>query len=237
MNLTHSALFFDDRIPERYFERIYSEHKDGEFPASIGAYRCRKFAWDYMNYKHKGNLGVLNEWDYPELFSEYQIGNIDRCRDWKKYYDSLDYDKVTKYYLFKRKHFLQKKLLDSISIDTKSNSIEEFYNFYEKSADSLKGELLYIGYKFTIKSNSVPFDAWIVMETRDNDDKKIAYKSIYLNDLKLKYDGTKDNFINGFYINKISLNTKKIISYLWNIDKKPYNIEGKCYLYKVITDF
>ncbi|MFA4851519.1 MAG: hypothetical protein WC599_03270 [Bacteroidales bacterium] len=237
MNLTHSALYYDDRIPKRYFEKIYSEHKDGEFPASIGAYRCRHFSWDYMNYRHKGNLGVINEWDYPEIFSEFQICDINKCKDWKKYYDGIDYDDVTKYYLLKRKHFLEKKLIDKKSADANGEISGEFYNVYEQTIDSLTGNLLYIGYKLTINSDAAPFNSRIVTEIRDEKDQKIIYKSINLNGLKLNYDGTLNNFINGFYINKLPANAHKIISYIWDIDKKPYSVKGSCYLYKVITDY
>ena len=237
INLTHSAMYYDDRVPKRYFEKIFSEHKDGEFPASIGAYRCRHFTWDYMNYRHKGNLGVINEWDYPELFSEFQIGKYSDFPKWKKYYDSLDYDETTKYYLLKRKNFLEKKLIFRKNINTDSEISDEFVNLIEKNVDSLKGSLLYIGYKLTINTAEVPFDTWIVTEVRNKEDKSIVYKFIKLNCLKLHYDGSENNFINGLYINKLPEDADKIISYVWNVNKKTYSLSGDLYVYKVAVDY
>ena len=236
MNLTHCTLFYNDLIPKRYFKKIYSEHKEGEFPASIGAYPLRQFLWDYMNYRHKGNIGIIDQWDYPEIFSEYQIGYINACNKWKTYYDSIDYDDALKYFLLKRKHFLEKKLIDTKNIDAKSEISDEFYGFYDKKIDSLEGNLLYIGYKFTVGSDAAPFISNIVLEVSDEKGQNILYRAINLNWLRLNYDGTLNNFINGLYI-KLPANAYKISSYLWDINKKPFNIKGNCYIYKVITDY
>lgn len=237
MNLTHSALFYTERIPKSYFEKIYSEHQKGEFPPSVGAYRCCKFTWDYYNYRHKGTMGALNETDYPDLFSEYQIGNFSENPLWRKYYDSLGFDEATSYHLLKRKHFLKKNLIFQNSAGTKDEFSEEFFNLIELKADSLTGKLLYVGFKFTIKSDEVPFDTWIVTDVADKNNKSLIYKFIKLNCMKLNYDGSTNNFINGYYLNKLPGDAFKITSYVWNIHKKPYSLNGECFIYNAATDY
>jgi len=175
----------------------------------------------------------VHYWNFPSTDEEYQIAGAHEIPEWKMHYDSIDYDKPTGLFLLKRKTAYERILLDSLAVSTPATFNGEYFNLVEAKAGSLRGKMLYMGYRLTFASAATPFNTRIVIDIGDNNGKSLAYEYISLNWLKLHYTGDGQNFINGMLIHQIPPQAATIKSYIWNLDKTDYTMKGKIYLFEM----
>jgi len=124
-------------------------------------------------------------------------------------------------------------LLDSVSILSKPEYSEEFFDLCKYKTDSLVGKTLYLGYKLTLSTTEIPFNTNVVIDISDNNGKPLVYQYICLNWLKLHYSGESQNFFNGMLIHKIPPEAATFKSYLWNLHKVPFSVKGSLYLFQL----
>jgi hypothetical protein len=232
-NLGRCNIYLLDRFPQRFFDTVYNHYKPEEFPATIGGNCTKLICWNYYNYRKDGSQSTVQDWNFPSNDEDYQIvmpHDIDR---WKTYYDSLDIDKYSGLLLLKKKQPYLRSLIDSILVSSNFSNTEEYFNLFETKTDSLNGKTLYLGYKLNISSCVAPFNAHIIIDVQDKNGKGLYYQNIRLNWLKLHYAGDKINFINGMLIHKLPPEAASLKSYIWNIDKAPYEVSGNLYLYEL----
>jgi hypothetical protein len=222
VNLSHVS-FENERIHDRFYQRIQSDHPVNGYPPTIGGYRGREMQWAYLNFRHGGTAGIVQYSDYPGILADYQIADIIENPSWRDMYDSLDYDHQTGFYLLKRKTPAARIPISSFMISNVSTS-EEYISFGQGAADTLRGKQLYAGYRLSIKSPVKPLRAWIVFTAFDKDRKTLCYERIPLDWLRTEWKGENDDLVTGIFIPPIPDQADRFVTYLWNIDKKPLEI-------------
>ncbi len=233
LNFSRCNIYVEDRFPQRFFDRVSSAHRPGDFPATVGGNSVKLFCWTYFNYRSGGTQSAVHFWNFPSTEEEYQIVRTDEIPAWKNSYDSIDYDKYSGLLLLQRKTAYTRVLLDSLSVFTPTEITGEYFDLYSFKADSLRGKTLYVGYKLTFSTAVAPFNTRVVIDVADKDGKSLAYEYISLNWLKLHYEGNSTNFINGMLIHKLPPEAVSIKSYIWNLEKATYSVKGNVYLFKL----
>ncbi|MDD5507683.1 MAG: hypothetical protein PHD25_05050 [Bacteroidales bacterium] len=224
MNVNFSHVSFEnERIPERFYQRVRSDQPVNGYPATIGGYRGREMQWAYQNFRHGGPAGIIQYSDYPGTIADYQIAGITENPDWLNTYDSLDYDPQTGFYLFKRKTPALRLPVSSFQISNVSTS-EEFISFAQGSADTLKGKSLYAGYRLSIISSAKPLRAWIVFTAFDKDRATLCYERIPLDWQRTAWKAENSDVVSGLFIALLPDSAHTFVTYLWNIEKKPLEI-------------
>ncbi|MEI6694691.1 MAG: hypothetical protein WCO13_01380 [Bacteroidota bacterium] len=226
-NLSHIAVYKEDRVPYRFYEKIKEKSSATPEIVTLGSYFGRTLVLAYQNYLSKGNIGKSHDTDYPSIVADFQVVKTEEFAKWKLYYNTIDYDKVSGYHLLERKHKLNRKLITEIQVNpTNGNTADEFFNFSSGSIDTLKNSSLFFEYTMDIESQAKPFEAWIVVSVTDSLDEKTAYEYIPLNWFQTEWKTASTHFHNGQLLTNISPSSKKYITYLWNINKVPFSIKN-----------
>ncbi len=232
-NFGRSNIYLQDRFPQRFFDAVYAQHAQGEFPASVGGNSVKLFCWTFFNYRKDGSLGPVHFWNNPSHDEEFQIVMPDEIPSWRTYYDSIDCDKYSGLLLLKRKIAYHKHLLKVDDVAAATKKPQEYLNLTETDVDSLAGKTLYMGYKLSINTAAAPFNARVVIDICDSNGKSLTYEYISLNWLKLHYQSPDINFLNGMLIPKLPPEAAKIKTYIWNLSKVPFSVKGKVFLFEM----
>ena len=237
LNLTHSSLWSDERIPKDFYNKVLDNSNQKNDPNTIGGYHMRVLCWAYLNFRNGGELNQIQSSNYPEYISDYQVIESKEGEEWNDYYESLSYDPISKLSLLKRRSFLKSEKLDSVFILSSGETDQEYYNFYVGKTDKLYSKTLLFNIDMTLNSDEYPFEAWIVAQVKDKDNKGLEYEYIALNWKKASWNSQKGNFRGSMIIYNLPEESVEIVLYLWNINKKKYLAENiKCSINQLLLE-
>lgn len=238
------SLNFDGaRHSDELYEFVEEIEHDFKFPLTISSRGFQQMAFCYSNYRYDKNLSSPSFVNFPQLeadliFKEPRdyVPQIDSIY---MLYDSVYYDKYIDMTCFKRKQFLSRNLIHEVEIPPIENTNTEYFNFMKIESDSLNGDAIFLGVEMTLKADHKPFRSRIVVAVdREEDPRNLHYDYVELDWLNYSYDGEQNNVVQGALINRIPQEGEIVAIYLWNPDKTTFSIrEGKCYLYRLDTDF
>lgn len=224
-NLTHIAVYREDRVPYRFYKELREKSDAMHEVATLGSYRARILVLAYQNYVDKGNVALTHSTDYPSLVPDFQIVKTDEYASWNFYYNAIDFDKVSGYHLLERKHKLKRHIISEIdTISTHGEISNEFFNLAGGTIDTLIQNPLFFEYTMDIESPVTPFVAWIVVGVADSAGKATAYEYIPFNWFKPEWKGKTNHFHNGQLVTNLPAGTQKYLTYIWNLNKVPFSI-------------
>ncbi len=226
-NFTHIAVYKEDRVPYRFYNKIKEKSENMAEVASLGSYFGRTLVLAYQNYINKANVGKSHDSDYPSLIPDFQVVKTEDFPIWNLYYNSIDYDKVSGYRLLERKEKLCRKLIfEKQQISSKGKISDEYFNLSEGNIDTLIDKPLFFEYDMDIESETAPFEAWVVVSVSDSAGNTKAYEYIPLNWIKPKWDNENKHFHNGQLVCNLPATSQKYVTYIWNINKVSYSISN-----------
>lgn len=224
-NLTHIAVYKEDRVPVRFYEKLREKSESMPEVATLGSYKGRILVMAYHNYLNNGNVGISHITDYPSLVPDFQVVKPGEFAAWNLYYNSIDYDKVSGYHLLERKNKLQRHTISEVKvIPTNGYFSGEYFNLAKGTIDTLINKPLFFEYSMDIESPAAPFVAWIVVGVADSANKSTAYEYIPLNWIKPAWKGESKHYHNGQLVTNLPATSKTYITYIWNINKVPFSI-------------
>lgn len=226
INLTYQTYidFIEQRIPPRYITTILEDGRKNNYKPLVAGYHMRHFVYAYYNFKNGGELNHFYEYGYPGRIGDFQIVDTSESPIFRKEYDVVDYDEITKYSLIKRKKSTLKKELFISPFNSSEGSInQEYFDLFrnENLADSLKEKAVLLTFNFHIKSSEKPLKVRLVIELSDESGKKLYYDYFPLDWTKTEWDG---DFKYQMPIHNIPQETKRIVVYLWNRSKKEFEV-------------
>jgi len=226
-NLTHIIVYREDRVPNRFYEKIRKKAESMPEVATLGSYKQRILVLAYQNYLNNGNVGISHVTDYPSLVPDFLVVNTFHLATLNLYYNSIDYDKVSEYHLLERKHKLQRQIISEVkAISTNGYISNEYFNLVQGAIDTLIQNPLFFEYDMDIESTAEPFVAWIVVGVSDSANNTTAYERIPLNWIKPAWKGKSKHYHNGQLITNLPATSKIFITYIWNINKVPFSISN-----------
>ncbi len=226
-NFTHIAVYKQDRVPYRFSETIRMKSQSMPEIATLGSYFGRTLVLAYQNYLNQGNVGKSHDTDYPSLIPDFLVVKKEECADWDKYYNTIDFDKVTGYHLMERKNKLERiKIYEIQSVSTAGIINDEYFDLSRGNVDTLTQNPLFFEYDMDIESSVAPFEAWIVVSVSDSTEKTTAYEYIPLNWIQSEWKEGKNHFHNGQLVTNLPVNSLKYVTYIWNLNKVPFKVSN-----------
>lgn len=237
-NLSWSSLE-NHAIPESFFEKVTEDYEKGNYPPTLEGYHTRTMRWNYMNFRNKPELSIVSFDSYPSTIADYQIVWPNENPKWLELYETIDKDSNSKLQLLKRKQKLSKQLCFKKSeINSEKNILNEYFELYRGSVDSLAGNSLYVGFKLNLKTVESPFHAWFVTSIADKDGNNLRYEYIPLYWFRSEWRDNGNPFINGLLIQSLPEEATTMVTYIWNIGGKPFTVKNtELEIFKLEQDY
>ena len=238
------SLNFDGaRHSDELYEFVADIEHDFKFPLTISSRGFQQMPICYGNYRFDKGLSSPSFVNFPQLESDLifkepsdYVPQIDSIY---QLYDSVYYDPYINMTCFKRKEYLNRKLIKTVEIPPIENTNTEYLTFMKIESDSLNGEAIFMGVELTLKAEHKPFKSRIVVAVdRTEEPRNLHYDFIELDWMSNSYDGEQNNVFHGTLINRVPQKGESVAIYLWNTDTTTFSIyNGKCYFYSVERDF
>ena len=223
INLTHTSFYSEENIPHRFYTKIAQDYlptgspnqANRPFPPTIGGYRMRQLAWNYQNFQHGGNLGLLSCQNHPQSNSDFQMTVTKDLGQSQSLYETIDYDTFSNLSLLKRKSKLKRlQLIDTVLANSEINA--EFTDLFTVKVDTLGLSNLLLGTQCSIQSTAKPLLVWLVVTATDSAGKQIYYESLPLDWMKTTWKGDFHNFSTNIQIHQLPKDSKWLKCYFWN---------------------
>jgi hypothetical protein len=224
MNLSYNSIE-PQKIPERFYDKIFESYTSGEPPPTVGGYRIRELRWAYLNYSHGGQLGKLHWTFYPSRLEDFQIVDTSYFKDWHTTYDSIDYETTSGFYLLKRKQEIPQQFIDEKnSIAFEKPSDIEYYSLFKVNVDTLQGETVEVIFDIYFGTLARSFRSWLVASAANEQGTEVRYEYLALDWLRNKWEGESGHIINGMIV-PIPDDAATLNIYIWNIDKVGFDMQ------------
>lgn len=215
-----------ETMPARFFETLIDEQHKADHRITIGGHRVREFFYAFLNYKSTEKLNHMTSPEALQMNCDYALAYKQDKPWYDKYYEELDSDPDWDFRLLKRKVPLDRKLLFSNSNIPVWSGANEYYNAFEKLDTTFNTENpLCAEFLFTVNKAPEPFNAWLVLQIDDaSEPANNSLLRIPLNLVKFNWNETK-YFTLSIVSGKLPMKIKRIVAYLWNIDKKEMEVK------------
>ncbi|MCF8366372.1 MAG: hypothetical protein K9H16_11355 [Bacteroidales bacterium] len=224
MNLSHNS-FENQKIPNRFYEKMLEDFNPGEAPPTIGGYMGRALRWGFLNYKNGGLLGKVQGNIYPDTIEDYQIADSLFPPGMAKYYDTIDFHETSQLFLLKRKSSAPESLVfEKSGISTEGEIEEKYFRFFIIDADSLGCEFVKVIFNFHLTTKAKPFIGWLVANSLDANNREIGYEYYPLEWLDKKWEGESGRLLNSMIV-KIPAGIHQLNFYLWNKREVPFSVK------------
>jgi hypothetical protein len=208
-----------ETMPQQFFDTLVEEYLHEGRPVTIAGHRVREFFYGFMNYNSPVKLNHMTAPEALQMNCDYALATKADQPWYHPYYYELAHDKYWDFTLLKRKTPLKRVQL-AASSPGKFTGTGEYYNAFE-AKDTIFGEINPLQGSFVLEFDSVPvpFNAWLVLQVDGEGDSGNLLVRAPLNLIKEDWNGTR-NFSVDLVTGNVPLRIKRIVAYLWNIDKK-----------------
>jgi hypothetical protein len=232
--IVHFIVFFNIRVhawaiyetmPHEFFSILRSEQDKSPGRITIAGHRVREFFYGFMNYTSSRKLNHITSPEALQMNCDYALAYKKDKPYYDKYYDELDSDEYWDFMLLKRKVPLQRMLLAEVKSPPEFVNDYEYYNAYEK-LDTTFNDIspLQAEFNFDVDRAPLPFNAWLVIQVDGvNADSSVLVRTP-LNLVTYNWNGRK-NFTLDLVTGNIPIRIRRIVAYLWNIDKQQIKIK------------
>lgn len=237
LNFRKHSLSVYETIPEHFYTTLLNEQNKSEERITIGGHRVRELFYGFMNYRHGAVLNPADPTEVMQMNCDYYIATKLEEKYFKSYYDIIDTEPDWGFVLLKRKEKIKRNLVEerqNIFIENNENEFIEMYHHGDTTFTNTKPLIAQVD--FDIEKISIPASTWLVFQINDSLDQSVYFKRFPLEWIGDNLNGKKKltySLISGNLPNR----SKKIVCFLWNINKKPisvkvnslkiYQIEGK----------
>ncbi len=225
INFRKHSLSVYETIPEHFYTTLLKEQEKSKERITIGGHRVRELFYGFFNYRYGGVLNPADPTEVMQMNCDYYIATKPEEKYFKDYYDIIDSEPDWGFVVLKRKEKIKRNLVvERKDISLESNDAE-FVGIYDRgdtvfaNSNPIIAEL-----NFDVLKISKPTNTWIVLAVNDSLDQQCYFKRYPLqwtaDDLNGK-KGLTYSLITG----NLPPKSKKMVCFIWNIDKKPFNIK------------
>jgi hypothetical protein len=225
-----------ETIPKEFFSILRDEQQKSTRPITVGGHRVREFFYGFLNYNSPEKLSHITSPEALQMNCDYAIAYKHDKPWYDKYYTELAEDKYWDYTLIKRRVPIERKMVYSTRFLAFEGS-SEYYNAFEK-LDTTFGMVnpLLAEFNISVEKVPVPFKAWLVLQINGDGEGDMILVRTPLDLVKHNWNGTI-NFTTCIVTGNIPLRIKRVVAYLWNIDKKEVRMTVNSFkLYQLVGD-
>ncbi len=234
INLKHSFFFSSQCFPPEFARYLHGKTNVSGYPAitSANAFMNPGYMFDNMN--DGGKDANLYSQDYPAAYSDFQVVDTLLYPAWKAKLKLVIHDNNSGFSLLKRKDPLNCKYMGGKSgIYSNGFTKDKGIEFCILSADSLRGNPVYVGFDGILTAKSGPFRAALVVDVLDSTrNTHIFYEKLNLNEFHAEYNQTR--FRNGILLPPLPGNAAYLKVYFWNEFLQEFILENaKCEVFSL----
>lgn len=211
------------RIKENFYKII---EENSTSLSTISGPDYTKFNYLWYKYVNKGKSNIPQPMSYPSKACDYIIlDDKSLLIDFVNEYIILDSFPDNEMYLLEKNKTTSKNFYHSLSIDSLGfSSDEEFISIAKEwlVKDTLPQNLLF-NYKLSLKASDDYSGSYLVITMFDSNENVLKYEAIILDYFSKNHTGFID-INNSIYITDITTDTKKVVTYIWNIRRKEISI-------------
>lgn len=237
LNLSVHPWRIYETFPARFLDKLIDEQKHSKQQITIAGHRLREFIYGFINYNNPNKLNHITSPEALQMNADFAIAYKQDKPYYKNFYSELDAEDKWGFVLLKRKEPIERKLLYESKSSFQMLGDLEYYNTFEKldTTFDYTGPLL-AEFDLSFNKVPVPFNAWITLQIDDTEGKENSLVRVPLNLIQKDWNASQSRTLHVLSGN-IPLNMKRIVCYLWNIDKqniqinvnsfKLYQLKGK----------
>ncbi len=225
INFTKHSLSVYETIPEHFYTNLLKEQEKSQERITIGGHRVRELFYGFFNYRYGGVLNPADPTEVMQMNCDYYIATKLEEKYFKDYYDIIDTEPDWGFVVLKRKEKIKRNLV----IERKDILLEtndaEFLGIYDRGDTAFANSNPIIAeINFDVLNISKPTNTWIVLAVNDSLDQQCYFKRYPLQWTGYDLNGKK-NLTYSLITGTLPPKSKKMVCFIWNIGKKPYNIK------------
>lgn len=213
-----------ETVPARFFEKLATAQAGSKQPVSIAGLRMTEFLMGFFNYNSTQKISHLTAPEALQMNCDYAIAYKQDSTYYQPYYDEIDREDDWGYRLLKRKQPLEREALLRAVAPLYFKGAGEYYNLFEQLDTTLNFSApLTVEIELSVKQAPEPFNAWLVLEVNDATGTNRIFVRTPLNMVYGNWNGVS-HFKTSITTGTAPQNIKRMVCYLWNIDKKELDI-------------
>jgi hypothetical protein len=215
-----------ETMPAAFFNILRSEQEKTDRRITIGGHRVREFFYAFLNYKSPVKLNHITSPEALQMNCDYALAYKQDKPWYDKYYTELATDDYWDFRLLKRRTPIERKLIYSNNDIPVFEGNNEYYNSFEKLDTTFDSQNpLLAEFNFNVDEVPDPFNAWLVLQVNGfPENENNLFLRVPLNLVKYNWNATK-NFTISIVSGNIPIKMKRLVAYLWNIDRKKIKIK------------
>ena len=214
-----------ETMPAEFFSILQSEQKKTPYRITIGGHRVREFFYAFLNYKSSVKLNHMTSPEALQMNCDYALAYKQDKPWYDKYYTEIASEDDWNFRLLKRRTPLERKVLYETKEIPTFEGNSEYYNAYERLDTTYNtSNPLLAEFNFDVKKAPEPFNGWLVLQIDAQEEADNIFLRIPMNLVRFDWNGA-NNFTLSLTTGNSPLKIKRIVAYLWNIDKKEIKIK------------
>jgi hypothetical protein len=226
-----------ETIPHSFVDRLIREQENSREKITIGGHRVREFFYGFQNYNTGGKLNHCTAPEALQMNCDYAIAVKADSIFYDRYYSSIESENDWGFRLIKRRMPIKRQIESSVQGRQQFTGDGEYFNAFELTDTSYQsGDPMLAEFEITVEIAPAPFNAWLVLQIDPVEGDSAVFIRTPLNLLKENWSGETNHKI-GLLTGNVPKRIKRLVAYLWNIDKKPirftfntfrlYRLEGE----------
>jgi hypothetical protein len=231
VNLTVHPWRIYETFPARFLDKLVEEQKHSKQKITIAGHRLREFIFGFINYNHQNKLNHITSPEALQMNADYAIAYQQDKPYYENFYNEIDTEDTWGFVLLKRKQPIERTLFYKTKSSFQMQGDLEYYNTFEKMDTTFNyTEPLLAEFDLSFNNVPVPFNAWLTLQIDDAEGKENSLIRVPLNLIQKDWNAAQNKILH-ILSGNIPLKIKRIVCYLWNIDKQ--NIQIKVNSFKL----
>jgi hypothetical protein len=219
-----------ETMPAEFFSILRTEQEKSAQRITIGGHRVREFFYAFLNYKSPVKLNHMTSPEALQMNCDYALAYKQDKPWYEKYYTEIASDNYWDFRLLKRRSPIERRLLYHTGNIPEFTGSGEYYNSFEKLDTTFNSvHPLLAEFNFSVEKAPEPFNAWLVLQIDGSpEENNNLFVRVPLNLIKYNWNST-NSFTISIVSGNIPLKIKRIVAYLWNIEKEEIKIKVKSF--------
>lgn len=214
-----------ETFPNRFYNTILHDSQKKSVIPVIGGHRVREFIWGFQNYQSGGLLPHMYAPEQFEFLCDWSIAYPQDSVFASAYYTIVDRDPSSGFYLYKRKHAIDRNFIFKSPEQNIQLVNQEYFTLFDSVfTKPLQGPFL-AEWVFKFKFSPVPFDAWVVLELKDAKNASLYYTRVPL--ALVRYNFNDHPFWQSHMVAPHVKDVHHMVLYLWNKSKSKISLHAQ----------
>ncbi len=223
-NLSNFSSYFYHTMPRSVFNYLKEEQAKSKIPFTVGGSTARELNYAFLNHRAGFVVNPMNIEGTLQMNMDYVFALEHEKPYYTPFYEEVAYDKAWNRVLIKRKEPIEHRIIRQQLETILLKGEDEFKNFLQlKDTAFASNNPLEAEIHLRFKDVPKPLNAFLVLSFNDEKKENNDYRRIYLNWVSKDLNGRE--LVLKLTSGNLPKRLKDVSIYLWNIDKKPINIE------------